>query len=139
MSTEAIVNLTRKEWTESATKAASDKVNAKESYEEQKEYSMDTDSFDDWARKNVPYFLDSYQDYLNKKDAFFNVLRQHDSAKQKDLMKKFGMLRFHWDQGDLGDGKEKGSKFIIVSYDDLERYDEIINAMYEAQRKAAQS
>lgn len=83
--------------------------------------------------------MGSYQDYVAKGDAFFNALRQHDPAKQKDLSQKYGMLRYHWDQGDLGDGKEKGSKYIIVSYEDLEQYDEIFRAMWEAKQKAAQS
>lgn len=60
-----------------------------------------------------------------------------DDAKAKDWANKARSLHHFRNHGQLGEGKDKGSNFIITE-NDLEQYDQIIEAM-NAKYKAAQS
>jgi len=53
MATEAVFNSAKDAWHDATEKAVTTKENAKERYNEEKEYGTTTESFDEWIKTNV--------------------------------------------------------------------------------------
>ncbi|KAJ5115807.1 hypothetical protein N7456_000155 [Penicillium angulare] len=125
---QAIVDDAKNKWVEQTKVAISAKPHALEDYEREKEFMLEISSFNDWAPLGAPQFYDSYLGYISYRDAFFAPFAWQDHTKYEDFKKKYDWLNYYWKEGDLGDGKKKGSNFILISCDDVERYDETMKA-----------
>ncbi|KAJ5263555.1 hypothetical protein N7478_011160 [Penicillium angulare] len=136
MATEAALNSAKKKWIDATAEAISAEKAAREDYDDQIKSKFTTDSFDVWVRQNGPQFVGIYQEYSAKESAFFSALRNYDSEKHNDWWNKRGKLQLFWYNGDLGDGKAKGSNYTIIPCSDIENYDEITQAMWEEKQKA---
>ncbi|KAJ5352426.1 hypothetical protein N7452_001400 [Penicillium brevicompactum] len=136
MATEARIQNTKKDWIAATSAAISAKANARKSYEEAKANHLTNDSFSDWVQQNDYEFFEAYQSYEAANAAFLQALAQRGPREAQEFQGKQHDLRRYYEQGQLGDGKERGSRHIIVSYDEVERYDAIVQAMQEAYSKA---
>lgn len=57
---------------------------------------------------------------------------QEEYVKAQDWWGKESKLRMHRKLGHLDDGKDKDSKFIIVTANDIEQFEQIIEALMTA-------
>ncbi|KAJ5974011.1 hypothetical protein N7481_011221 [Penicillium waksmanii] len=103
----------------------------KKAYDDQKKNKFTEDTFDAWIPMNYPQFLGAYHTYNQKRAEFLNAFMRYDEAKAGEWDKKFGDLWNQWHFGSFDNGKEKGSNLIIITDEDVDNYDVIV----EKQRK----
>ncbi|CAI7638691.1 unnamed protein product [Penicillium pancosmium] len=126
MADEARVKNYKKNFHNAAERALVAKQAAKKRYDEAKEYGMTNDTFDDWIPVNDPAFMEAYHVYTDTNYMFTEAFTFYDEVKADEWNKKFKDLRSKWHIGYFDNGKEKGSNFIIITDEDVDNYDAIL-------------
>lgn len=78
-----------------------------------------------------PAFINVYHMYTDKHYMLTEAFTFYDEGKAGEWNKKFKDLRSKWHLGYFGNGKEKGSDFIVITDEDVDRYEEILEEQWK--------